>query len=185
MAHKELNGVDGGALNTSGVFALETFFVRKLNTRLVDRDSILTAFDGSAYSFTLSPGIYRIEASMLVNWLGDTLGSGYCAGLYNVTAGAFEVYTGTTEPILAEAGFGLDGTPSFVEGNRVIKLYAQFTVASTNRTYQIRHKTGCVFPNTWGASTTACGINDQMSGANVNGVAASQFYMIVKIGRES
>lgn len=182
MVQKEANGTDGGT-NRFGAFSTaDTWYTRRLTTLLVNQSGTVTSFDGTGYTFTLSPGTYRISAIVLFNTATCGAGVGYRAGLWNVTTGTFEVFTGTTEPIISSTGYGVDTGTTKVESNRAVMLDGQFVVASSNKTYQIMQKTN---GTGWGGSTSFAGGNDQMVGANVNGAAASQFYAIVKIGRES
>lgn len=186
MVHKESNGADGGTLNPGGTVAIDTFYARKLNTLLVNQSSTLVSFDGTNFTFTLSPGTFRIDVAAVINTAGVLGAIGYSLGLFNITIGQFEVFKGTSEPILGLNGYGADSSPVFVESNRIVRLAGVFSVTSSNKTYQLRHKSGAPGPgSTWGGFTTACGINDQMNGANVNGAASSEFYMVVKLGRES
>lgn len=179
MVHKEANGTDGGYLNPGGPVAGDTFYARKLNTLLVNQSSTLVSFDGTNFTFTVSPGVYRIDVGAVFN-PGAVIGQfGYHLGLYNLTTGSFEVYTGGTEAIISSTAYYNGGQTA---ANRIVRMTGQFTVSASNKTYQIRHKSSS---SLWAASTQACGINDQMTGANVNSAAASQFYMMVKLGLES
>lgn len=184
MVHKEANGVDGGNLYPplGGFINNDQFYPRKLNTLLVNQSNTLVAFDGVGYTFTVSPGTYRISIWMLYNSTGSVVNVGYHAGLFNVSTAKFEVFTGGTEAILSSTGMGNDGSTTTSKNNRIMRLEGQFVVAGSNKVYQIMHKTSSP---TWGGLTTAQGINDQMNGANVNSAAASQFYMVVKVGLES
>lgn len=177
MVHKEANGVNGGALNPAAV--ADKFYVRKLNVQLANQVESQLVFDGTAYSFTLPPGTYRIDASFTINTNSASADIGYCVGLYNLTTATFEVYTGGTEAILAATGYTKKNASVC---NETIYLRGQFTVSSSNKTYQIMHKCSDI-----GAAQSIwfCGFNDQMTGANVNGAVASQFYAFVKIGRET
>lgn len=180
MAHKEANGTNAGVFATT---TADTFSARKLNTLLVNQDSTILSFDPAAYTFTLGPGVYRFVATVIYNPKGATGDTGYTIGLFNVTTGLFEVNSnsGVTNAILGTTGFGADSTPIFLESNRTVRIEGHFTVTSTNKTYQLRQKTD---DSVWASLTTSNGIADQMSGANVNSSAASQFYAVVRVGRE-
>lgn len=191
MVHKEANGVKGGFLNPAGSGAsADTFYARKLNTLLVNQDSIITSFDAVAYTFTLSPGTFRINVRAVFNPSPVTIPStgimGYCLGLYNVTSAQFEVQDAGTIPILATTGnTTIDGSGR-VDSNRIAKLSGRVRVTASNKTYQIRHKTNAAGASgNWDEEQTLCGFPDQMSGANVNGAAANQYYMVVSVRRES
>lgn len=179
MVHKEANGVDGGTLNPGGIVVSDTFHPRKLNALLVNQFPCVDSFDPVAFTFTLAPGTFRIQVSALFNSGANTASFGFHLGLFNITTGAFEVYTGGSEAILSTSAFETSGG---FAGNRVVRLAGHFAVSATNKTYQLRHKTN---GGLWAAAPTACGMDDQMSGANVNTAAASQFFTIVKLGRES
>lgn len=76
-------------------------------------------------TFTLVPGDYRISifAKYFVNSAGSVM-----AGLYNITSAAFEVYSGTAEPVLLES----TGTALAIDYDLRV-LEAKITVASSTK----------------------------------------------------
>jgi hypothetical protein len=125
----------------------------------------------TAGTFTLVPGTYRITVDAI--YVSATGSDGITMGLYNVTSAAFEVYTGTSEPILGT-------TVGELAVQTMIHLDCIITVASTNKTFQLSHKAAST---TAARSLTMCGSKTDMTGANVNGAAAKNTYCVVKIVR--
>lgn len=193
ITQTEANTVPGGSidgfLSGSSAAAADTFFGRRLTNMWVNEtDSGLltvntftasTGGSGAASTegtFVLVPGTYRMEITCVFgNSSGGSLAD-VIWGLYNVTSSAFEVYAGTTQPIL--------GTSSLIAvqeyGNVTSKLSAAITVSSSNKTYAIRQKgstTGGIRDLEFGGTPTG------MTGANVNAAAAKNTYTTIKIWR--
>lgn len=191
VAQIESNTSPGGSLqgyitgsDTTG--AADTFYGRRLSSLLVNEsfsgtptvNSFTASTGGSGSSstagqFTLVPGTYRIFIDMAYNL--NASGS-IVAGLYNVTSGAFEVYSGTSEPIIATCTSGASVTSALSSA----RISAIVDVVTSNKTFEIRHKGSST---TIGRALTACGQQTAMIGTNVNGAAASNTYCLVKIIR--
>lgn len=188
ITQTESNTSDGGSAQgylsgTDSSSLADTFYGRRLTNMWVNESfsgtptvNTFTASTGgagaasTAGTFTLVPGTYRITIDAVYNIA--TSGS-VIMGLYNNTTAAFEVHTGTSEPITGEV---LPATAA----NALTHLEGMITVATTNKTYQISHK---ISSNTLARATTACGDNTSMTGTNVNSAAAKNVYCIVKIVR--
>lgn len=184
IIQEENNTINGGSLQgfqnaaSDGVSAADTFYGRRLTNMLVNTGAVnsFTASTGgggsasTAGQFTLVPGTYRIDMTAIYN-CGGTAGN-VIWGLYNVTSSAFEVYTGGAEPILGTSW------NSTVSANEEAQLMAVFTVSTTNKTYEIRHKAS---NTTVGRRATFGGAPTSMAGANVNSAAAKNLYFIATI----
>lgn len=193
IVHKAANTVVGGSLDGylsgTSAAAINTFYGRRLTHLLVNESTggvptvnTFTASTGGTGAastpgfFTLVPGTYRISVRAILN--GTATDAAFIFGLFNVTTGFFEVYSGTTTPIL--------GTPAFTTtntiGNMQFVIEAGFTVATTNKTYQLSQE-----GRETGSGTTsirnlnACGYPTTMTGTNVNSAAAENTYCIVKL----
>lgn len=191
ITQTESNTANGGSAQgyltgSDTTSAADTFYGRRLTNMWVNESfsgtptvNTFTASTGgagavsTAGTFTLVPGTYRVTIDAY--YAPATSTTSVVCGLYNVTSAAFEVQSGTAEPILStpmgSAGFGIEG---------IVHLDAIILVATTNKTYQISHKastTGIARTN------TLCGRPITMTGANVNGAAAKNTYCIVKIVR--
>lgn len=178
LTHKAANSTSGGALDAAGV--VDTFYVRTLNTNEVNQSTIVTAFASNA--FTLANGTYRISVTCLWNPLdAGTAVVGTTIGLFNNTSAAFEVYDGTSEPILGTAGKA--STASVNEaGNAILNIEAVFTVSGGAKAYTIRQKASV---QTAVRGTSFCGIHDQCTtNSNVNGAKSLNYFLLVKIWKQ-
>lgn len=194
IVQTESNTVPGGSAQgfisgSDTTSAADTFYGRRLTNMWVNESfsgtptvNTFTASTGGAGAvstegtFVLVPGTYRIaiDAEYI---LGGGVAASVNFGLFNVTSAAFEVYSGTAEPIL---GTVIASSTSITTNGLVGRLDAIIAVASTNKTFAIRHKAS----NTSIArSTSFCGVATGMTGANVNSAAAKNTYCIVKITR--
>lgn len=144
IVHKEVNGVDGGALGA----AENTFYTHKLTDMLINENNVtVLAFRNSSSGinpnqFDLSPGTYRITADIVFcNYNNSgTIACGTRAGLYNVTTGDFEYYFGsTTEKILSTSSLITStSSGSFPETNGLTRFDALFSVSASVKSYEIR-----------------------------------------------
>lgn len=181
IVQREANGVNGGSLQgfisgTDSSSAANTFYTRRLTNLLVNESSTVTTFTASSGgagaastggTFVLSPGTYRIT----IHAVYSASSLDYVVGLYNNTSAAFEVYSGTSEPVVA--------TIAETSGGPNLSAYvkANITVSSTNKTFSIRHQTSVA-----GAaqSLSACGAKSASSGT-VNAAAPKNTYCIIEI----
>lgn len=188
----ESNTANGGSAQgyqtgTDSSAAADTFYGRRLTQLLVNESfsgtptvNTFTASTGGAGAvstegtWVLVPGTYRITIDACYSFAQAN--TSIIAGLYNVTSAAFEVQSGTSEPILATVGNAGNTTGD----SPVVHLESIIVVASTNKTYAIRHKASST---TTARSLTMCGTPTSMTGANVNSAAAKNTYCIVKITR--
>jgi hypothetical protein len=192
IVQTESNTTPGGSLQgyltgTDSSSAADTFYGRRLTNMWVNESfsgtptvNTFTASTGgsgavsTAGQFILIPGTYRIFVDSVFSF--NAASGSAVIGLYNVTSAAFEVYSGTAEPIIATMFSG--GTISSTTSTG--RLSAIVTVTSTNKTYELRHKASST---TIGRALTFGGVNTTMTAANVNSAAAKNTYCIVKIIR--
>lgn len=190
IVQQEANTVGGGSIQgyisgTDSSAVVDTFYGRRLTDLLINEDSTISSFTAStggsgsastAGQWVLTPGTYRIEADL--TYCYTTNATNFIAGLYNVTDGVFEQYNGPTPniPILATVASGAN------VGNSIMTMLASFTVASVNKTFQIRHKAS---DQTTARGITCCGADCDMTGTNVNSAAALNLYAIIKILKTS
>lgn len=192
IAQIEANTANGGSAQgfltgSDTTSAASTFYGRRLTTMLVNESfsgtptvNTFTASTGGGGvvstegTFTLVPGDYRISifAKYFVNSAGSVM-----AGLYNITSAAFEVYSGTAEPVLLES----TGTALAIDYDLRV-LEAKITVASSNKTFSIRHEASTT---TIARDNQLCGIPTAMTATNVNGAAARNTFCGIKIVRTS
>jgi len=181
IVQQESNTSPGGSAlgfltGTDSTSAADTFYGRRLTDMLLNENSAVSSFTPStggtgvastAGQITLVPGTYRIEVNAIYGRSTDVIW-----GLYNVTDGAFEVYTGGSTPIL--------GTVFRTVGNNncQMTLLAGFTVVSSNKTFEIRHKGA---DSADSRALTFCGNPTTMTTANVNTTAALNLYCVIKI----
>lgn len=177
------NGAWGAATLAGGALAsADTFYDRTINTEEVDVDGITAINSAATNGFVLQVGTYRINVVCVWNPTdAGTSAIGTTIGLYNSTSAAFEVYSGTTEPILSTAGKANTGTYAEAS-NQELVLDAVFDVASTAKTFKIVQK-GSVQAGVRGSSF--CGVHDQCTTtANVNGVKSKNRYLLVTIWKQ-
>lgn len=187
IVQREANTVNGGSIRgfisgTDSGSSTDTFYPRRLTNMLINESSTVSTFTAagsgagaaSSGSFTLVPGVYRITCRASFSAVSSAFG--IVIGLWNATAGAFEVQTGGTSPndcVIATAGYAA-GTA--IASPVVAEFDASITVSSTNKTFEIRQKAS----GSTGGLTFGGAINN-MTGANVGGAAALNVYCWVKI----
>lgn len=177
LSHLAANGTSGGALDAAAV--VDTFYVRTLTTEEVDANGIVAL---AANAFTLQNGTYRINVACMFNPVdGGSAVVGTTIGLYNNTSAAFEVYSGTSEPILGTAGKASTGSNTEA-ANTLITLDAVFVVSGGAKAYTIRQKASV---QAAARGTNFCGIHDQCTtNSNVNSAKSKNRYLLVKIWKE-
>lgn len=194
IVQTETNTTNGGTmdgfLSGSSSASANTFYGRRLTnmwvnesfsgTPTVNAFSPSTGGSGAASTagqFTLVPGTYRIFVDASYR-LGAESGASVIFGLYNVTSGVFEVYSGSSppEPIIGTVLAAGDSNIRMA----TVRLSAIITVSTSNKTYQISQEASSTVQ---ARSLSVCGIATGMTGANVNGAAAKNTYCIVKIIR--
>lgn len=189
IIQSEANTANGGSAQgyltgTDSSSAADTFYSRRLTQMVVNETfsgtptvNTFTASTGGAGSastdatFVLVPGTYRIRGDFVYSRGVDIM-----VGLYNNTSAAFEVYSGTAEPVIAT---GIQSSTT-IAGNEVCHMDAIILVSTTNKTFSIRHKASTTAQ---ARSLTFCGSPTSMTGANVNGAAAKNLYAILEIIR--
>lgn len=177
--------IQGYISGTDSASTADTFYGRRLTTMLTNESSTVSAFTAStggagapstAGTFTLVPGTYRIDATLLFAGNAATT-PGFTAGLYNVTSAAFEVYTGGTTPIVSTSQ-AITVSGASAPGNFIVRIKGNFVVSSTNKTYAIYQKCSTQI----GArSPSCCGNSHGMTGTNVNGAVAPSEYASIQI----
>lgn len=184
------NTIGGGSLQgflsgSDTVSSSDSFFGRRMTNMHINESSggvptvntftPSTGGTGAASTpgqFTLVPGTYRISvrATYTLSVASQTI----IAGLYNVSTSLFEVYTGTAVPIVSS----VVSEGGNIIGNMLLVMEGGFAVATTNKTFEFRHKgssTTVVRTNSFGGSPTT------MTGANVNFAAALNTYLWIKL----
>lgn len=168
--------------------AADTFYGRRLtHMRVNETVSALTAVSAftastgggaassTAGTFALVVGTYEIN---IVAVYKTTTGanSAIVMGLYDNTNSLFAKYSGTPVAILAT----VRKNNTLNNENQIIKLRGFLTVSGGTTTYQLSHK----FESTSVArDDTICGSPTSMTGANVNGAAATNTYCVIEITR--
>lgn len=181
MEASTVNGgsADGKQTGTSSATANTFTYGRRLTDMLVNESSTVSSFTAStggggststAGQFTLAPGDYRI--SVIATYNSAFTSQTIVAGLFNVTSNAFEVYSGTSVPILSTPMV----TSSF-SGNTVLSIKAAISVTSTNKTYQINHQSNV---SSAVQSATFCGAPLTASGT-AGGAAPKNTYCWIEI----
>lgn len=178
-----------GFLSGSSTATADTFYGRRLTNMWVNETvsgllavNTFTASTGGAGSastegtFVLVPGTYRIAVKAIYDLGTSGANTNVVMGLYNVTSAAFETHSGTSEPIIGT----ISKADNVTEITDDIVLKAAVTVSSSNKTFAIRAKCS--------DATVAQGLNFQgrnttMTGANVNGAAVKNTYLIIRILR--
>lgn len=174
-----VNASWGAATMSGGVdAAADTFYIRNLNTEESDAAGIVSI---SENGFTLANGTYRIRVTCIWNPVDAGLVAvGTTIGLYDSTGAAFATWGAGVEPILGTPGKSNTGSNTEAN-NQEIVLEGVFIVAGGPRVYQILQK-GSLQAAVRGSSF--CGVNDQCTALNVNGVAAKNRYLMVVIWKE-
>lgn len=193
ITQTEANTIPGGSAQgflsgSDTTSATDTFYGRRLTDMWVNESfsgtptvNTFTASSGGAGAastegtFTLVPGTYRITID--AEYIFGGVSASVIFGLYNVTSAAFEVYSGTSEPVI---GIVISSASASTTNGLITRLHAIVTVASTNKTFAVRHKASST---TVARATSFCGTATGMTGTNVNGAAAKNTYCIVKIVR--
>ncbi len=172
------NTLPGGSImgqlsGTDTTSADDTFYPRRLNQLLINESTTVVSFvpstaatsaaaSTSENKWELSPGSYRTTIYLV--FCGDGASSyGIAFGLWNVTTSAFEVFAGTSVPIL--------GTPVKISSadsvNVVAALDCAFTVSTTNKFYQIMQKCSGHGSSQGGRFISTGGKIDLMTTANI------------------
>lgn len=180
----EAAGTKGGSADgkqtASSTAAANTFYGRRLTDMLVNESSTVTAFTASTGggsgtstegTFSLAVGTYRITINATYSPNGTN--GNIVAGLYNVTSSAFEVYSGTSTPVMLTSDYS--GTAQLT--NIPMSVKAKITVSSTTKTFSIRHQGT---PSIVVQDPAFCGQASTAS-ATINGSAPKNLYCWIEI----
>lgn len=172
-----LTGVSTATANTFYGARLTNMLINETVNTLQTVNTFTASTGGSGVvstpgTFVLVPGTYRIDIRAVYSGSGDR---SVVLGLYNSTSAAFEVYAGTTTPIIAQPHRLND------DSNYMVSLQAAFTVSSSNKTYYIAQECS----NAAAAqSLSFCGTDGSATGL-VNAAAPNNTYKIIRIYRMS